>query len=341
MEGKDILYQNGFITITLQALVYGLVFGMLLGSMLLWFKVMKKCISDSHIVYLFGSILPTMGLVISMSFNIINKLKNQYQKIKEANYHMPSKNKFIYYRNVVVILVTYAFESSLDMMNSMISRGYGKAKRTNFHLYSFKKDDFFKLLVIIILSLLCLWGYFGYYQSFYYYPMIQIYQFKLIDIIFFISYLALAAFPLWLGGKRMYKIENFSFTYPEEGTVIKNISFGVNEGDFVVISGKSGCGKTTLLKHLKPSLKPKGEVDGLVILDEEIENDDTKIGFVFQDPNDQIVMDKVWHEIAFGLENIATPLKQMKRRVGEIVNYFNLQNIINKDTQSLSGEKNN
>ena len=135
----------------------------------------------------------------------------------------------------------------------------------------------------------------------------------------------------------MYKIENFSFTYPEEGTVIKNISFGVNEGDSLVISGKSGCGKTTLLKHLKPSLKPKGEVDGLVILDEEIENDDTKIGFVFQDPNDQIVMDKVWHEIAFGLENTAVPLKQMKRRVGEIVNYFNLQNIINKDTQSLSG----
>ena len=135
----------------------------------------------------------------------------------------------------------------------------------------------------------------------------------------------------------MYKIENFSFTYPEEGRVIKNISFGVNEGDFLVISGKSGCGKTTLLKHLKPSLKPKGEVDGLIILDEEIENDDTKIGFVFQNPNDQIVMDKVWHEIAFGLENTTTPLKQMKRRVGEIVNYFNLQNIINKDTQSLSG----
>lgn len=135
----------------------------------------------------------------------------------------------------------------------------------------------------------------------------------------------------------MYKIENFSFTYPEEKRVINNISFGVNEGDFVVISGKSGCGKTTLLKHLKPSLKPEGKIEGLVILDEEIENDDTKIGFVFQNPDDQIVMDKVWHEIAFGLENLAVPLKQMKRRVGEIVNYFNLQNIINKDTQSLSG----
>lgn len=135
----------------------------------------------------------------------------------------------------------------------------------------------------------------------------------------------------------MYKIENFSFTYPEEKNVIKNISFGINEGDFVVISGKSGCGKTTLLKHLKPSLKPEGKMSGTIILDEEIEDDDTKIGFVFQNPNDQIVMDKVWHEIAFGLENTAVPLKQMKRRVGEIVNYFNLQNIINRDIQSLSG----
>lgn len=135
----------------------------------------------------------------------------------------------------------------------------------------------------------------------------------------------------------MYKIENFSFIYPEGKEVIQNISFGINKGDFVVISGKSGCGKTTLLKHLKPSLKPEGEMSGTIILDEEIENDDTKIGFVFQNPNDQIVMDKVWHEIAFGLENMAIPLKQMKRKVGEIVNYFNLQDIINRDTQSLSG----
>lgn len=135
----------------------------------------------------------------------------------------------------------------------------------------------------------------------------------------------------------MYKIENLSFTYPEKEAVIKDVSFGINEGDFVVICGKSGCGKTTLLRHLKPSLRPAGKMDGTIILDPEIEDDDTKIGYVFQNPNDQVVMDKVWHEIAFGLENNATPLKEMKRRVGEIVNYFNLQGIINKDIQSLSG----
>ena len=138
----------------------------------------------------------------------------------------------------------------------------------------------------------------------------------------------------------MYKIENFSFTYPKDKKIIKDISFEIKKGDFLVITGKSGCGKTTLLRYLKPSLRPKGDIDGVIILDEEIENDDTKIGFVFQNPEDQLVMNTVWHEIAFGLENKGISLKQMKRRVGEIVNYFNLQSIINKETQSLSnGQK--
>lgn len=138
----------------------------------------------------------------------------------------------------------------------------------------------------------------------------------------------------------MYKVESFSFTYPDDKKIIDGVTLEIKDGDFVVITGKSGCGKTTLLRYLKPSLRPKGRTSGLVILNEEIENDDTKIGFVFQNPSNQLVMNTVWHEIAFGLENKGVPLKQMKRRVGEIVNYFNLQSIINKKTQFLSnGQK--
>ena len=93
------------------------------------------------------------------------------------------------------------------------------------------------------------------------------------------------------------------------------------------------------MRLLKSSLQPTGTLEGTIELDEQIKKD-IQIGFVFQNPDDQIVMDKVWHEIAFGLENQAIPLKQMKRRVGEIVNYFNLQNIINNDTQTHSRRNN-
>lgn len=201
-QGANILYQNNFITITSQALGYGFVFGIMLGGMLMWFKVLKTCLSDSQIIYLFGTVLPVLGLVISMSLNIISKLKRQYQKIKEANLNIKTKNKFIYYRNVFVVLVTYAFESSLDMMNSMTARGYGQGKRTSFHLYSFRKDDGLKLIVILGLAFISWWGYFTRYHSFYYYPIIQEYMLTWQDVFFMTAYLGLMLAPLYLGGKK-------------------------------------------------------------------------------------------------------------------------------------------
>ena len=116
-----------------------------------------------------------------------------------------------------------------------------------------------------------------------------------------------------------------------------NISFGVNKGDFVVISGKSGCGKTTLLKHLKPSLKPEGEMRGTIILDEEIENDDTKIGFVFQD----YYLD----EKLTALENVLLPTiinkdissKEAKTKAIDLLNKFGLDKRTNHLPSTLSG----
>ena len=163
---------------------------------------MKTCLTDSHIVYLFGSILPTLGLVISMCLNMISKLKNQYQKIREANINMPSQNKLGYYRNMIVVLVTYAFESSLDMMNSMQARGYGQGKRTSFHLYSFRKDDALKLIVIIGLFMISLLGFLIRYCSFYYFPLIQEFSLQWQDGLFMLVYIGLMLLPIYLGGKK-------------------------------------------------------------------------------------------------------------------------------------------
>lgn len=140
----------------------------------------------------------------------------------------------------------------------------------------------------------------------------------------------------------MYKIENLTFQYYNDSSLILNtINLEIKTGEFLVICGKSGCGKTTLLKHLKKSLLPNGHRQGTICYKgktiELLENMETKIGYVFQNPSDQIVMDQVWHEIAFGLENQGMELSLMKRRVAEIVNYFNLQDILYQPTQTLSG----
>lgn len=137
----------------------------------------------------------------------------------------------------------------------------------------------------------------------------------------------------------MLNVENMSFTYGANKTkTIDNISFSIKAEDFVLIVGKSGSGKTTLLRLLKQELRPSGLLEGII----EYKNNFMvhEIGYLFQNPDNQIVMDTVWHEIAFGLENMQMPFNQMKQRVAEIVNYFKLQDIYNKKTCELSqGQK--
>lgn len=140
------------------------------------------------------------------------------------------------------------------------------------------------------------------------------------------------------------KIENLSFSYPECGSkAVDNISMSVNEGEFVLICGKSGCGKTTLARQLKPALRPKGAVSGTVYyrgaeFDLLSEYDKAAcIGVVMQDADTQIVTDKVWHELAFGLENLGIDNGTVRRRVAEIANYFGINEWFDKKTFELSG----
>lgn len=140
------------------------------------------------------------------------------------------------------------------------------------------------------------------------------------------------------------KIENLSFAYPEcTHQAIDNISMSVNEGEFVLICGKSGCGKTTLARQLKPVLRPKGVTSGEVYyrgrrMDELSEYEKAAaIGYVMQDTDTQIVTDKVWHELAFGLENLGLDNATIRRRVAEIANYFGINEWFGKKTCELSG----
>ncbi len=141
-----------------------------------------------------------------------------------------------------------------------------------------------------------------------------------------------------------YKIENLTFCYPSRAeNALNNISFSVKQGEFVALCGKSGCGKTTLLRLLKPSLSPRGEKQGGIYFEggniSEIGAicDASKIGFVGQNPENQIVTDKVWHELAFGLENLGVKSGEIRARVSETAAFFGIEDWFHQKTAALSG----
>ena len=141
-----------------------------------------------------------------------------------------------------------------------------------------------------------------------------------------------------------FKIENLSFTYPNRtDKALDDIKFTVNQGEFVLLCGKSGCGKTTLLRLLKSTLAPHGEISGNIFFnDKPLADYDTKeqasgIGFVMQNPDNQIVTDKVWHELAFGLESLGYKQTEIRTRVSEMASFFGIQTWFYKKVCELSG----
>lgn len=139
-------------------------------------------------------------------------------------------------------------------------------------------------------------------------------------------------------------VENLSFKYPlTEKAAISGISFSVSEGEFIAICGATASGKSTLLCTLKRELAPKGEMSGSIRINgknvSELPESFTacKIGYVMQRPEQQIVTDKVWHELAFGLENMNVPPHDISRRIAEMASYFGIGDWFDKSVNELSG----
>ncbi len=140
------------------------------------------------------------------------------------------------------------------------------------------------------------------------------------------------------------KVKNLSFTYPtRQKKALLDIDFTIQQGAFVLVCGKSGCGKTTLLRLLKPSLSPVGTLEGEIYVDGKKQKELSAkeqaagIGFVMQNPDNQIVTDKVWHELAFGLESLGYKQSEIRTRVSEMASFFGIQTWFYKNVTELSG----
>lgn len=141
-----------------------------------------------------------------------------------------------------------------------------------------------------------------------------------------------------------FEIQDLTFSYPNaKKASLDGVRLSVEKGEYIVLCGASGSGKTTLLRHLKTVLTPHGKRGGTILFNGtpihqvSQREQSAKIGFVMQDPDDQIVTDKVWHELAFGLESLGTDQKTMRLRVAEMASYFGIQDWFHRDVANLSG----
>lgn len=142
----------------------------------------------------------------------------------------------------------------------------------------------------------------------------------------------------------LFAFEELTFRYPEAPRdALRDVSVAIEPGQFVLVCGQSGCGKTTLLRQFKSVLAPHGHQSGRVLFDgvpladvperEQV----ARIGFVMQNPDAQIVTDKVWHELAFVLESLGCDERTMRLRVAEMASYFGIQHWFHKNVGELSG----
>ncbi|MBM6774171.1 energy-coupling factor ABC transporter ATP-binding protein, partial [Olsenella profusa] len=150
-------------------------------------------------------------------------------------------------------------------------------------------------------------------------------------------------------GPAALSLERVSFSYavpegaPRPAPVLRDASLEVPQGAFALLVGATGSGKSTLLRLAKPEIAPAGELAGAV----RVFGEDARalgpvasaraVGYVFQDPDAQIVCDTVWHEMAFGLENLGVDEGEMRRRVAETCNFLGIEPWFRARTAELSG----
>lgn len=149
--------------------------------------------------------------------------------------------------------------------------------------------------------------------------------------------------------EEIIKFNDFSFKYSSSDTnILENINLSIKSNEITVLAGPTGCGKSTLLRSivgLIPNMydgEYSGEVivDGIKIKDAEIKEIAKRVGFVFQNPENQIFMFSVERDIAFGLENLGIEQEIIKERIKKMMETLSITHLAEKAPHELSdGQK--
>lgn len=141
--------------------------------------------------------------------------------------------------------------------------------------------------------------------------------------------------------KHIIQLKDLSFQYSEESNlVINDLSLDVEQGEWLAIIGPNGSGKSTLAKIINGLLAPtSGEViiDNLTLSEETVWNIRSRVGMVFQNPDNQFVGATVEDDVAFGLENNGVPREEMVVRVHDALKAVRMEDFLKKEPARLSG----
>ena len=209
-NGSTPLYYINDKAVTLEMVLYGLTVSVLLLSTIQWFTCYNVLITSDKFLYLFGRIIPSLALIISMIFRMIPLLRHRFAEIDEAQVAMGKKTKGIGISNrakifmkELSILIAWSLEASIDTSDSMEARGYGLKGRTSFHLFKWKKNDCAWLVAILWISTVCIYGIVEKSVQIYYFPIFKMKEMSVTSYVTVISFVILAISPIIydLGGK--------------------------------------------------------------------------------------------------------------------------------------------
>lgn len=205
-EGATILaYFPSGNPLTLESILYGLAAGAMLVTVITWFNCYNLVMTSDKFIYLFGRIIPSMSLVLSMTLRFIPKFKTQLKIVMNAQRctgkdmsHGKFSEKIKNGVTVLSIMITWALENAIETADSMKSRGYGLSGRTAFSVYHFDRRDQIALLYLIALGTYIVIGAFCGGLSFGFYPTLGDVSVSLLTASLYLCYLALCFTPLIL-----------------------------------------------------------------------------------------------------------------------------------------------
>lgn len=198
--------------LTLESICYGAAVALMLGGVILWFSAFNEVMSSDKFIYLFGKIVPSLSLLLSMVLRFVPKFK---EEIREVSFGQKCIGKStddgsVIQRiraglSVLSIMITRSMEQAIITADSMKSRGFGQGRRTAFSNYTFEKRDKVALSVILILSVYVFTGAaLGCFEILYV-PIFKVAPISVYSVSVFAAYLALGLLPLILEWKEERK----------------------------------------------------------------------------------------------------------------------------------------